>query len=289
MSIYKNQTTDQSLKQLGKTTEAGLYTAFGVQGGFVVSLVRGFFFLIIGSIALPLRVTTRTMIGERSVDFVRLVIGMAFMIMVGLYGFTFSFLSSEPVAPYYKDIHPRLEDSSSVAEHREAVLEYRAYLRSKWEIQNLVEDYFPHGSSPVLIYTILCYCMLMLYQHQVRKYEFVKRHSQYRGRTIMHALFPNEEDEINWVRDAFFMFFVPWLLVIILDSPSLFFLLLIQSVALIIEEIAVKKRKRYAVLDINEAEIESKMINTYRAKFSEISSGGTTTRRADIIEDVELA
>ncbi|MEM9889061.1 MAG: hypothetical protein AAF849_24480, partial [Bacteroidota bacterium] len=277
--------TADSAKRLATTGESAIYSIFNIKNNFVINTVRGIIFLIIGSIALPLSTTVRLRIGERSIDGVKFFIGYMIVLYIGLFGF-----SLNPIYfPDGKGFRPVPEDYENIELYEKEFQEWderASFLRGS-DLESFLSGYFPNINFSVTIYFVLIILMRNLHSMSIDKEKFVKRHSYYRGKTFWHLFNIDREDESLWIADA-----VVWILIgfFVISSIDRFLALLVmaQAIMLLIEEIAVKRKKRHAVLDIIDAEIESKIINEYRAKFV-TKEESVRINRTDKVEDVELA
>lgn len=323
MSIYKNNKPLYSDKTLLQTGENAIYQVFQIKDQWVLRFIKTIIFLIIGGIALPLRLVFRRKIGERSIGFVSAVISIgifAYLVIGSMVesitlshwdkwtgnNFDLTLSSHKDTTVYLrnifdkhdlpKDIYFKDENdvSNQIVFSNMTLNEYNTLVAEKERIVARVNDqenftireqkiyksptsinsgytfYTFFRTDPFsLLYiymSLSLFCIsFFFFQNFGLKMPQQKWHSYHRGLGFINLIFSGNQTLI-WMIEAVLFLLIGWWFTSfeLIQWRLLGTVILIQAFALFIEEYAVHKRKREAILNLIDHEIESRMIAEQR-------------------------
>lgn len=336
MKIYNSQSPHYSNRQLINTAQTGFLKVFSIRDNFFVQLVNGLFYILLGSVALPLRVITRSNIGERSIRLIHYMGAMALLFSLALYGingfdkvtgevFSLSITDSTTVREVYP-FRTFVSGSTTLGKYRQLCQQQEEqypesisnpdwkYFRdwqtypkrgdAEHEVFYFRPIYFsgiklryPALQLPLVIVIVYLYLFFIrdLYvkaQFSYRRRNKIKWHSYDRGRGILQWLSNfNVEQTRIWVLES--LFFIILSVVIVFAASNitlrfLFALILVQAIAMFIEDWQIAKRKRDVIFDMVDAELDSRMIQAERQKF--LSKGKSSVSTPSVVlQDVIIS
>jgi len=254
--MYKNTFPKYGDQQFFAVGEAGMFKLFGINDNFVVRFINSLLVLLLGSLALPLRLSMRTKIGERSA-------GTSYVIGAALLLYLLTLMSVNDYNTFTGHIFniPALSvsyenapiESDQIFEHQPMSIFY-FYLG--WFLLSYM------GARALII---------------SRRRKNIKWHSYYRGNGFLQWLkkYTKMEQTSIWMWEAAIVGIGALLLTNNIEDKDLATLKLLtsfiflQSIALFIEELIIKQRRRSIILNMVDSEIESRIITEARKKLVE--------------------